>query len=82
MSDFWTSQDEIITVDKNKKEVIKAFKCERQEKEYIELRIFTRNNEDDTEHKLTKKGIVIPKEMWNIITEKIDIDVFNIDREK
>ena len=67
MADFWSKHTELSSVDKNKKEVIKTFLCERQDKEYIELRIFTREDEEDTDFRPTKKGIVIPKDMWSNI---------------
>lgn len=72
MADFWTKHTEITSVDKNKKEVIKAFSCERQDKEYVEIRIFTRENEEDTDCTPTKKGVVIPKEMWGELSKAID----------
>lgn len=81
MADFWSKQKEIISIDKNKKEVIKAFHNERQGKEYIELRIYTRNDEEDTDLKPTKKGIVVPKEKWEEIAETIHNDVFDIIKE-
>ena len=72
MSNFWSKHTELVSVDKNKKEVIKAFSCERQEKEYIELRIFTRESEEDKETKPTKKGIVVPKDMWATLSNAIE----------
>lgn len=65
MADFWNNQQEIVTVEKNKKETIKVSLCERQDKEYIELRIYA-------EDRPTKKGIVIPKEMWNTISTEVN----------
>lgn len=77
MADFWDKQKEIIAIDKNKKEVIKACHNERQGKEYIELRTYTREDENDTDLKPTKKGIVVPKERWEEIAETIFIEVFD-----
>ena len=77
MADFWDKQKDLLTIDKNKKEVIKVFHNERQDKEYIELRIYTRDNEEDTDLKPTKKGIVIPKEKWEEIAKTIFIEVFD-----
>ena len=71
MADFWDKQKDLLTIDKNKKEVIKAFYNERQDKEYIELRIYTRENEEDIDIRPTKKGIVIPKEKWKEIADTI-----------
>ena len=79
MSDFWSKHTELVSVDKNKKEVIKAFSCERQDKEYIELRIFTRENEDDKDAKPTKKGIVVPKDMWSTLSSAIEQELLKED---
>lgn len=79
MADFWDKQKDLLTIDKNKKEVIKTFYNERQDKEYIELRIYTRDNEEDTDLKPTKKGIVIPKEKWNEIADTIHKQVFELE---
>ena len=75
MTNFWDKQKELVSIDKNKKEVIKVFHNERQNKEYVELRTYTRDNEEDTDLKPTKKGVVIPKDNWEEIAEIVYYDV-------
>lgn len=47
MSKFWDKQEEIGRVTKNKKEEIVVSKCERQGKEYLDVRIYTTTKDSE-----------------------------------
>ena len=55
MSNFWDKQEEIARVEKNKREVVVASKCERQGKEYLDVRIHAMSKSND-EYVPTSKG--------------------------
>lgn len=62
MSNFWNKQEIVGRVDKNKREQVVVSKCERQGKEYLDVRIYAKlSNNDETVP--TSKGFAIEKEM-------------------
>lgn len=61
MADFWSKQELIQVIPKNKKEEIRISLCERQSKEYIDIRIY-KEVETSSEKICTKNGVVILKE--------------------
>lgn len=60
MSSFWNKQELIGVIPKNKSEEIRISHCERQGKEYIDVRIY-KDVTTSTEKISTKNGVVIPK---------------------
>lgn len=61
MSDFWSKQELLKVIPKNKTEEIRVFYCERQSKEYIDIRIY-KEIPTSPDKISTKNGVVIPKE--------------------
>ena len=60
MSTFWDSTEVIGVLNKNKSEDIIISLCERQGKEYIDIRIY-KNISTSDKKVITKNGVVIPK---------------------
>ena len=59
MSNFWDKQELIEIIPKNKSEEIRVSHCERQGKEYVDIRIY-KDTSTSTEKISTKSGVVIP----------------------
>lgn len=57
MSDFWTKKEVIGSITKNKREEIVISKCERKDKEYLDIRIHTKTNNSGETYLYTPKGI-------------------------
>lgn len=57
MSEFWDNQDIIGTIIKNKREEIVLSKCKRKDKEYVDIRIYSKTANSGDVHIPTSKGI-------------------------
>ena len=60
MSNFWDKQEIVGRVDKNKREQVVVSKCERQGKEYLDVRIHAKLSTND-EIIPTSKGFSVEK---------------------
>lgn len=57
MSDFWDKKEIIGSITKNKKDEIIISKCERNKKEYIDIRIHSKTKDSGDTYLYTSKGI-------------------------
>lgn len=60
MSSFWDEQREIGRVDKNKREQVVTSVCKRQDKEYLDVRIYAKSK-DSEDYVPTSKGFSVEK---------------------
>lgn len=70
MSNFWDKQDTIGSVKKNKREEIVVCKCERNNNEYVDVRINAIS--DDNKHIPTSKGFSLKKEKFKELIEILE----------
>lgn len=68
MSSFWDKQEEIGRVTKNKREEVVVSMCERQGKEYLDVRIYAQAKDSDT-YVPTSKGFSVEKEIGKEINK-------------
>ena len=68
MSNFWEKQKEIKTVTKNKNENIVISYCSRNNKNYLDVRIYKKSKDND-EYVPTSKGFNV--ELKNTVGEEI-----------
>lgn len=71
MSNFWDKQDIIGSIKKNKREEIIVSKCERNNNEYIDIRINAKSEND--ERIPTSKGFNLKKEKLKEFLELLKI---------
>lgn len=73
---FWSSEKELLTIDKNKAEKIQVKLCTKDDIKYIDIRTLKKDYiSGDYLH--TKTGICLSEDLYNTITETINKELNN-----